>query len=123
MAESPIVIDAAKCVGCGKCVRGCGFGALKLVDKKAVVDPSACRACSACVKACPFHAVAEVRVRVNGTADIDSYRDIWVFAEQSHGTVAEVAFELLGKGVELRRSAATDADSAPCCSGAASRMT
>lgn len=102
MAESPIVIDAAKCVGCGKCVRGCGFGALKLVDKKAVVDPSACRACSACVKACPFHAIVEVRVRVNGTADIDSYRDIWVFSEQSHGTVAEVAFELLGKGVELK---------------------
>ena len=28
--------------------------------------------------------------------------DIWVFAEQTDGTVAEVAFELLGKGLELK---------------------
>ena len=29
-------------------------------------------------------------------------RDIWVFAEQAHGKIAEVAFELLGKGLELK---------------------
>ena len=29
-------------------------------------------------------------------------RDIWVFAEQSYGKIAEVAFELLGKGLELK---------------------
>ena len=28
--------------------------------------------------------------------------DIWVFAEQTGGTIAEVAFELLGKGLELK---------------------
>lgn len=30
-------------------------------------------------------------------------KDIWVFAEQNHGTIAEVVFELLGKGVELKQ--------------------
>jgi len=34
--------------------------------------------------------------------DLDSYRDIWVFAEQHGGKIAEVAFELLAKGTELK---------------------
>ena len=59
MADAPILIERAKCTGCGKCVKGCGFAALRLVDapganrlgRLAEVDPSACKACSACVKA------------------------------------------------------------------------
>ena len=110
MADAPILIDRTKCTGCGKCVAGCGFGALKLVaapganrlGRLAEVDPSACKACSACVKGCPFQAVSEVRRTVCGTEDLASYRDIWVFAEQTDGVIAEVAFELLGKGLELR---------------------
>ena len=110
MADAPILIDRAKCVGCGKCVKGCGFGALRLVDapganklgKLAEVDPAACKACFACIKACPFKAISEVRQQIYGTDDIESYRDIWVFAEQSGGKVADVAFELLAKGLELK---------------------
>ena len=110
MADAPILIDRAKCTGCGKCVKGCGFGALKLVEapganrlgRLAEVDPSACRACSACVAACPFKAVSEVKAEICGTEGIEGYRDVWVFAEQSGGRIAEVAFELLGKGLELK---------------------
>ena len=110
MADAPILIDAKLCKGCGKCVKGCGFGALKMVDapgankagKVAEVDASACKACGACVKGCPFKAISEVRQQVYGTADIESYRDIWVFAEQNHGVIAEVAYELLSKGLELK---------------------
>ncbi len=111
MAEAPIVIDRAKCTGCGKCVKGCGFGALSLADapganklgRVAVVDPAACRACSACVKACPFKAISETHAPVVGTADIALYRDVWVFAEQTDGKIADVAFELLAKGRELKQ--------------------
>ena len=110
MADAPILIDRAKCTGCGKCVKGCGFGALKLVDTPGVnklgrlaeVDPSACKACSACVKVCPFKAISETKAEIYGTEGIENYRDIWVFAEQNHGKIAEVAFELLGKGLELK---------------------
>ena len=110
MADAPISIDRAKCVGCGKCVKGCGFGALKLVEapganklgKIAEVDPSACKACSACVKGCPFKAISEVKQQIYGTEGIEQYKDIWVFAEQSQGKIAEVAFELLAKGLELK---------------------
>ena len=110
MAEAPIKIDVAACKGCGKCVKGCGFGALSMVDKPgankigkiAVVDASACKACSACVTACPFKAISEVKQKVYGTANIESYKDIWVFAEQHGGVVADVAFELLAKAQELK---------------------
>ena len=110
MADAPILIDPKLCRGCGKCVKGCGFGALKMVDapgvnkpgKLAEVDPSACKACSACVKGCPFKAISEVKQQIYGTADIDQYKDIWVFVEQHNGEIAEVAFELLSKGLELR---------------------
>ena len=110
MADAPILIDRTKCSGCGKCVKGCGFGALKLVEASGVnrlgriaeVDPSACKACSACVKACPFKAIAEARAEIYGTDGIEQYRDIWVFAEQTNGRIADVAFELLGKGLELK---------------------
>ena len=110
MADAPILIDPKLCKGCGKCVKGCGFGALKMVDapgankagKVAEVDASACKACGVCVKGCPFKAISEVRQQVYGTADIDSYKDIWVFAEQNRGEIAEVAYELLTKGLELK---------------------
>ena len=110
MADAPISIDRAKCVGCGKCVKGCGFGALKLVEapgsnklgKIAEVDPSACKACSACVKGCPFKAISEVKQQIYGTEGIEQYKNIWVFAEQNQGKIAEVAFELLAKGLELK---------------------
>ena len=110
MADAPILIDRAKCVGCGKCVKGCGFGALKIVEapganklgKLAEVDAAACKACFACIKACPFKAIAEVKQQIYGTDGIETFKDIWVFAEQSGGKIAEVAFELLAKGLELK---------------------
>jgi len=110
MADAPILIDRAKCVGCGKCVKGCGFGALKIVEapganklgKLAEVDAAACKACFACIKACPFKAIAEVKQQIYGTEGIETFKDIWVFAEQSGGKIAEVAFELLAKGLELK---------------------
>ena len=110
MADAPILIDRAKCVGCGKCVKGCGFDALKIVEvpganklgKLAEVDPAACKACFACIKACPFKAISEVKQQIYGTEGLETFKDIWVFAEQSGGKIAEVAFELLAKGLELK---------------------
>ena len=44
----------------------------------------------------------EAKAEFGGTEGIDGYRDVWVFAEQSGGKIAEVSFELLGKGLELK---------------------
>ncbi|MBR4249596.1 MAG: 4Fe-4S binding protein, partial [Verrucomicrobia bacterium] len=55
MDEAPIIINQDKCKGCKKCVKGCPFGALEMVDKKATLVGD-CRACMYCVEACPFGA-------------------------------------------------------------------
>ncbi len=109
MSDAPVLIDPVKCKGCQKCVKGCGFGALKMVESTAnkigmvaEVDVSACKACFACIKACPFNAISEVKQEIYGTQNIETYKDIWVFAEQTNGVIAEVAFELLTKGKELQ---------------------
>ena len=110
MSDAPIFIDPAKCKGCTKCVKGCGFGALKMVDaqgtnkagKIAEVDPAACKACYACIGACPFKAISEVKQVIYGTQDLEKYKNIWVLAEQTNGVIAEVVFELLAKALELK---------------------
>ena len=104
--SAPIFIDPAKCKACQKCVKQCPFGALHMTEKDgkklAEVDAVACRACSACVKACPFAAISEVKAaKKRGTPDMESYHDIWVFAEQVGGVVQGVAYELVAKGREL----------------------
>ncbi len=110
MADAPVFIDPKRCRGCGKCVKGCGFGALRMVDapeankigKIAEVDAAACKACGACVAACPFKAIDEVKRKIYGTDHIEQYKDVWVFAEQRRGVVVDVVYELLAKGLELK---------------------
>jgi len=46
-------VDAARCVGCGECLRFCRFGAIVMKDGKAVVDPGFCEGCGGCLLVCP----------------------------------------------------------------------
>jgi electron transfer flavoprotein alpha subunit len=78
------------------------------IGKIAEVDPSACKACFACVKACPFNAISEVRQQIYGTENIQDYKNIWVFAEQTAGVVAEVVYELITKALELKSQRGED---------------
>ena len=56
------IIDPAKCVGCGSCVRACPEGdILGLIDGKAeLVEPSHCIGHGACKTACPANAITLV---------------------------------------------------------------
>lgn len=91
------------CIGCGKCVPVCPFGALSLVDRKAVVN-SACTLCGACVPQCPVKAI-EMPQKAAVSADLSAFKGVWVFVE----TISEkgalknrpVSLELLTKGREL----------------------
>lgn len=95
---SGLRIDHEKCVGCGLCVKSCDVSALEMRNKKAAVS-AACVLCGMCVGSCPFGAIS---LRKEETAaDLSSYGDIWVLAEQNEGELAEVAYELAGKGREL----------------------
>ena len=45
------------CIGCGKCMRTCQFGAITVKNGLAQVDPQKCTACGQCVEACPRHVI------------------------------------------------------------------
>ena len=49
--------DLDKCIGCGKCVEACAFGARKLVDEKTLIDQERCLGCGRCETACPTGAI------------------------------------------------------------------
>jgi electron transfer flavoprotein alpha subunit len=101
MADTPIIIDSAKCKGCKKCITACPFDALYMEGKLAVLRPEECRACNACVKACPFFAITTAPETGTKAANLSDFKGIWVFAEQHHGKVQEVAYELLSTGRRL----------------------
>ena len=102
MADTPIIIDSEKCRGCKKCITACPFDALYMEGKLAVLKPEECRVCNACVKACPFKAISS-NVKEAKKADLGDFKGIWVFAEQHHGKVQEVAYELLSTGRRLAK--------------------
>jgi len=101
MADTPIIIDPAKCKGCKKCITACPFDALYMEGKLAVLKPEECRACNACVKACPFFAISSAPETDTKPKNLKEFSGVWVFAEQHHGKVQEVAYELLSTGRRL----------------------
>ena len=94
---------ASNCVGCGKCVSTCPFGALSLVNRKAVANAS-CTMCGACVSVCPVKALS---LPASGAAkkDLSAYKGVWAFIEIADNGqkqfVRPVGLELLSKGREL----------------------
>ncbi|MHA2295488.1 MAG: FAD-dependent oxidoreductase [Candidatus Hodarchaeales archaeon] len=57
-------IDVESCIGCGRCVDSCAFGAITLEEAEqtgnsvAVVNEILCKGCGCCVSACPNGAVS-----------------------------------------------------------------
>lgn len=60
--RGPAAVKAcgASCIGCGKCVKECGFEAISVENNVAYIDPSKCRMCRKCEKACPRNAIVGV---------------------------------------------------------------
>jgi electron transfer flavoprotein alpha subunit len=107
-----VYIIEEKCVGCGLCVKDCPYGAIALAYREkgaerklkvAIIDLSKCTYCGACVDSCKKYnaIVLEKEEEVSVLVNKDEYRGVWVFAEQRHGKISEVVFELLGIGRKL----------------------
>ncbi|NOZ24782.1 MAG: electron transfer flavoprotein subunit alpha [Nitrospirae bacterium] len=97
-----IVVDVELCTGCETCVSSCPYDAIVMKDDKAFINEY-CQLCRACLEVCPEGAIKETgtAAAVEDSAERDSYRGVWVFAEQRDGRVADVALELLGAGRRL----------------------
>ncbi len=52
------VVDAARCIACGKCAKVCEFNAIAML-KKPLVFPELCHGCGACALVCPVGAIRE----------------------------------------------------------------
>ncbi|MEK7413854.1 MAG: 4Fe-4S binding protein [Planctomycetota bacterium] len=62
MLRDVIIIDEAKCDGCGECVTACAEGALAIVNGKArLVSETYCDGLGACLGHCPVGAITVVK--------------------------------------------------------------
>ena len=55
-------VDAAKCVGCGRCAESCPMHVIRIENRKAVMTSKGCISCFCCQEMCPAHAI-EARPR------------------------------------------------------------
>jgi electron transfer flavoprotein alpha subunit len=101
-----IKIDREKCVMCGACLPSCPFGLLEENDGEIRVKEG-CTSCGACVDVCDCKAISLESIKAATLAD-DKSRGIWVFAEQWHGGIKSVTYELLAKGRALADILQTD---------------
>src|SRR3989339_335439 len=106
-----INVISEKCVGCSLCVNNCPFGAITLTErpdhpkklKLAVIDLHKCTFCGACIESCKkFGAINLIKEEpIKLDIDPSHYKGIWVYAEQRHGEVSPVVYELLNEGRRL----------------------
>lgn len=94
-----ILIDKEKCIGCGKCIKKCAFGAISMSDKKAEISAS-CVACNSCISECPVNAIIDDNPRVVDESNKDEYKGILVVNVEV-GKLENVACELLAKSRKM----------------------
>jgi electron transfer flavoprotein alpha subunit len=94
-----IWVDLDKCIGCGNCVPLCPFGLLEITGEKVQLSDG-CNLCGACQEGCDCDAIV-IKAVIRDSAFDDSYRGVWVFAEQRHNWLKSVVYELLTEGRRL----------------------
>lgn len=91
------IVDAAKCIGCQKCIKICPAVALEMFyteEERAILAELAATAGAAVEEEPDEEAEALAK-------KLAEYRDVWVFVEQTEGEAAKVSWELLGVGAGL----------------------
>jgi ferredoxin len=73
-AEYVAEIDYTRCTGCGECVKGCQFGALRyeVAKDKANIDPFKCYGCGVCELKCSRKAIKMIK-----RSSVPALRNVW----------------------------------------------
>ncbi|MDR1522483.1 MAG: electron transfer flavoprotein subunit alpha [Endomicrobium sp.] len=112
---STINIISEKCVGCQMCAKSCPFSAISMVERPehpkklmlAKIDLNKCTYCGICNQTCKFNAI-EIKLDTLATSiDKSLYKGVWIYAEQRHGVIHKVSYELLNKGKHLAKELGT----------------
>lgn len=93
------IIDAAKCIGCQKCVKICPASALEMYftpEEQRILAELAATSVPVEEEIDPEAAALAKKLA--------EYRGVWVFVEQTEGEPAKVSWELLGIGKQLAAS-------------------
>ncbi len=114
MANS-IKVFSDKCVGCKMCENACSFSAISIVErsehpkkfKLAVIDLNKCAYCGSCVQTCEFNAIELKKDVPQPGVYKNLYKGVWVYAEQRHGEVSGIVYELLNEGKRLAEKLGT----------------
>jgi len=106
-----IKVLADKCVGCKMCESRCPFSAISMLErgssehkrrfKLAVIDLNKCTYCGSCIRICKFDAIELKKDKVQIEIDKNLYKGVWVYAEQRHGKISDIVYELLNEGQKL----------------------
>ncbi len=96
-----------QCTACGECVTACPIAAIVLREDVAAILEH-CNFCGLCIQACPVEAIEMSGPEPATTSDLESFRGVWIFAEQRKGRLTGVAQELLAQGRVLADSRGTE---------------
>jgi electron transfer flavoprotein alpha subunit len=102
-----VIVNLDKCAGCEECLASCPFDAIIMKEGKAFINEY-CQNCMACLSVCPEGAITETKEERIDSADLKSYKGVWIFAEQRKSKIASVAYELLGVGRKLADELGTE---------------
>ncbi|GHT51041.1 electron transfer flavoprotein subunit alpha [Endomicrobiia bacterium] len=98
-----------KCVGCGMCESVCPFVAVSIIERQehskkfklAVIDLNKCTHCGTCAQNCKFNAIELKKDAPHSGVDKSLYKGVWIYAQQRHGEISSVVYELLNEGKRL----------------------
>jgi heterodisulfide reductase subunit A len=114
-----MVVDETKCIGCGRCVEVCPYGAPALHDvevtveevtyttKKSEINPAACKGCGTCATGCPTSAITARHFTFDSiTASIRAFGGI---SGNGDGTGVIAAGDVTAEATETSVEAASEA--------------
>lgn len=101
-----VTLIPEKCIGCRLCERACLFGGISVSGKTPALTDQ-CTGCGACVDVCAAGAIIASETQTGPEYKQETYRGVWVIAEQRDGQLQSVTVELLGKARELAATRST----------------